>query len=188
MNEAKEEWMPEIYIASLHPLPARTRGLTWKREEDGMIESVSRERKFARERKFGPGRRREWWEDSSEKERAKLQSLNMLSLYLPLYAGFDGESACDRKLVKSGGQRVRRAIRSRIYKEWRRDLCRAVGYLSVSMAHAISLHGYRYILSTSESKYRFPSLSFFSSSLSFSFRIYSTLLSDVSLPLFFSIF
>lgn len=184
MNEAKEKWMPEIYIASLHPLPARTLGLTWKRDEDGMIGSVSRERKFA----FGPGRRREWWKDSSEKERAKLQSLNMLSLYLPLCVEFDGESACDRKLVKSGGQRVRRAIRSRIYKEWRRDLCRAVGYLSVSMAHAISLHGYRYILSTSESEYRFLSLSFFSSSLSFSFRIYSTLLSDVSLPLFFSIF
>lgn len=113
---------------------------------------LSRERKFA----FGPRRRRERWENSREKERAKLQSLNMLSIYLPLYAEFDGEFASDRKLVKSGGQRVRRAIRSRIYKEWRRDLCRAVGYLLVSMAHAISLHGYRYILSTSRSTVSFP--------------------------------
>lgn len=47
---------------------------------------------------------------------------------------------------------VHRAIRCRIYKERRRDLCRAVGYLSVSMAHAISLHGYRYVLSTSEAE------------------------------------
>lgn len=35
------------YIASLHPLPARTRGLMWKRDEDGMIEPVWRERKLS---------------------------------------------------------------------------------------------------------------------------------------------
>jgi len=64
-------------------------------------------------------------------------------------------SVRDRKLVKSGGQTrgtVRRAIRCRIYKERRRDLCRTVGYLSVSMAHAISLHGYRYVLGASEAQ------------------------------------
>lgn len=43
----------------------------------------------------------------------------------------------------------------RIYKERRRDLCRADGYLSVSMAHAISLHGYRYVLG-SESEMEAP--------------------------------
>lgn len=120
-----------------------------------------------RERKLSVRDRGKWREDSSRKERVKLQNLNILLLYLLLCRMMvHSESACDRKLVKSGGQRVRRAIRSRIYKEWRRDLCRVIYRFRWHIA--ISLHGYRYILSTSESEYRFLSPSSFFSFLSYS--------------------
>lgn len=78
-----------------------------------------------------------------------------------------GESVARQKISKIRRPMrgtVRRAIRCRIYKERRRDLCRTVGYLSVSMVHAISLHGYRYVLSTSKVESPsplVPSLSFF---------------------------
>lgn len=78
---------------------------------------------------------------------------------------------------------VRRAIRCRIYKERRRDLCRTVGYLSVSMVHAISLHGYRYVL-TSEAESP-PSLFLFLSS-SFSSHISCFIIR--SFPHFLSLF
>lgn len=82
---------------------------------------------------------------------------------------------------------VRRAIRCRIYKERRRDLCRTVGYLSVSMVHAISLHGYRYVLtSEAESPPSIPPP--FSFSLPLSPRIYPALLLHLSLTLFLSFF
>lgn len=84
---------------------------------------------------------------------------------------------------------VRRAIRCRIYKERRWDLCRTVGYLSVSMVHAISLHGYRYVLSTSEAESLPPPYTvFFSSFLPLSLRVYPALLLDLSLTLFLSFF
>lgn len=62
MNEAKEEWMPEIYCRGASTPYAYTHvaSLTaWKRDEDGRIESVRGERRSSvRARKEGEGGRR----------------------------------------------------------------------------------------------------------------------------------
>lgn len=114
MNEAKEEWMPEIYClgASLYAYTRAWRG--W-RNEDGKIEPVLKKRKATIQNGERAGDR---WEDLIERlkeeggKRSKLQSLSILALYLPFVRCViaRGLAACDRKLVKSGGQRVELSV------------------------------------------------------------------------------
>ena len=86
---------------------------------------------------------------------------------------------CDEEQARPARQKIskiRRVARgtvcpgapSRIYKERSHDLCRGLGYLSISMVHAIPLHGYRYVLaSNARSPGSFLFFFFFFSSPSF---------------------
>lgn len=99
---------------------------------------------------------------------------------------------CDEEQARPARQKIskiRRVARgtvcpgaqSRIYKERSQDLCRGLGYLSISMVHAISLHGYRYVLASNAGSAfalflpptffsffsLFPASAFFSSTLTF---------------------
>lgn len=83
---------------------------------------------------------------------------------------------CDEEQARPARQKIskiRRVARgtvcpgaqSRIYKERSHDLCRDLGYLSISMVHAISLHGYRYVLASNSG----PAFLFFPLSFPLSF-------------------
>lgn len=186
------------YIASVHPLPTRTRGLTWRRDEDGKI-GLKRKKtstgEMVKEKGGRRGARKRAKTEGRGGGESKLRSLSILFPFISLCAADDGARRVRArqkisKIRRPVRRTVRRAIRCRIYKERRRDLCRTVGYLSVSMVHAISLHGYRYVLSTSEAESPSPPLlsSIYLIIPSLSLRIYPVLLLDLPLALFLSFF
>ena len=189
MDRAKEERMPEIYCLGVHPLSPRVAhvdqgpggggGVEVRRQEEGEKRGVEGRRKHrgraGRPKKKAKRRRRRrrrkggGSDGEGRKRRMKLRSSR-----IPPFIWL-----CDEEQARPARQKIskiRRVARgtvcpgapSRIYKERSHDLCRGLGYLSISMVHAIPLHGYRYVLaSNARSPGSFLFFFFFFSSPSF---------------------
>lgn len=133
--------MPEIYCLGA-PTPSLVARVDGGR---GKEEARERERK-----KEAEGRGEEEDDDDDEEEVQKKEDAKSPSSRIPPFiSGFVTRSRPARqkisKIRRVARGTVRPGAQARIYKERSHDLCPGLGYLSISMAHAIPLHGYRYV-------------------------------------------
>lgn len=130
------------YIASVHPLPpllhAWMEGGERRKREKGR--GKRRQKEGGRKRTMTMTRRR------CRKKRMRKSPSSRIP---PFISGFVTRSRPARqkisKIRRVARGTVRPGAQTRIYKERSHDLCPGLGYLSISMAHAIPLHGYRYV-------------------------------------------
>lgn len=191
-NQAKEERMPEIYCLGVcthsprectrGPGP-RTRhpvGVERQKKQGGGVEV--RRQEEGEEKNEGSkgdngGGKEEGGRGGGSEGEGRKRRMKLRSSRIPPFIWLSDEEQA--RPARQKISKIRRVARgtvcpgapSRIYKERSHDLCRGLGYLSISMVHAIPLHGYRYVLASNARSRLF--FSFFSSP-SFTFRSFSS--------------